>query len=81
MGSGFYVRIDDGNNVVRLFPERAFFGTIPWTRWEYTYRTSAKKPGTVYKPYIHFVLRNCSGQVWVDKAELVELPTTEENAK
>ena len=81
MGSGFYVRIDDGNNVVRLFPARAFFGTIPWTRWEYTYRTSAKKPGTVYKPYIHFVLRNSSGRVWVDKAELVELPAPAKNAK
>ena len=74
MGSGFYVRIDDGNNVVRHFPARAFFGTIPWTRWEYTYRTSAKKPGTVYAPYIHFVLRNSSGKVWVDKVELEEVP-------
>ncbi|MBR2373730.1 MAG: DUF4838 domain-containing protein, partial [Lentisphaeria bacterium] len=74
MGSGFYVRIDDGNNVVRLFPRRAFFGSIPWTRWEYTYKTTAKKIGTVHNPYIHFVLRNSSGKVWVDHVELVEVP-------
>ena len=74
MSSGFFVRIDDGNNVVRNFPRRAFFGSIPWTRWEYTYRTSAKKVGTTYRPYVHFVLRNCSGKVWVDHVELVEVP-------
>jgi hypothetical protein len=75
MGSGFYVRVDDGNGVVRLCPARAFFGTIPWTRWEFSYKTSSKKPGTNYKPYIHFVLRNASGKVWVDHVELIEEST------
>ena len=73
-GSGFYVRVDDGNNVVRIFPANSFFGTIPWTRWEFNYRTSKKPLGTSYKPYIHLILRNCSGQAWVDKVELVEIP-------
>lgn len=80
-GSGFFVHVSDGNKVFRALPARPFFGTIPWTRWEFTYRTSAKQPGTVSKPYIHFVLRSCSGKVWVDKAELVELPKPEKAAK
>ena len=72
-GSGFYVRVDDGNDNVRIFPANSFFGTIPWTRWEFNYRTSKKPLGTSYKPYIHLILRNCSGQAWVDKIELVEV--------
>ena len=74
MGSGFYVRVDDGNGVVRKFPRHPFFGSVPWTRWEFTYRTSDKKPGTTYKPYLHFVLRNSSGRVWVDHVKLTEVP-------
>ncbi|MBR2373600.1 MAG: hypothetical protein IKA87_05155, partial [Lentisphaeria bacterium] len=80
-GTGFFVRVDDGNNVVRNFPRRAFYGSIPWTRWEYIYRTSSKKPGTSYTPYIHFVLRHTSGQVWVDKPELVEIPDPKKSSK
>ena len=68
---GFYVRVDDGNGVVRYFPKQCYYGTIPWMRWEFTYRTSAKKLG---KPYIHFVLRNCTGKAWVDHVELIEIP-------
>ena len=71
---GFYVRVDDGNGVVRYFPKDSYYGSIPWMRWEFTYRTTAKKPGTTYRPYIHFILRNCTGKVWVDHAELIEIP-------
>ena len=73
-GSGFFVRVDDGNDTVRIFPANSFFGTIPWTRWEFNYRTGKKALGTTYKPYIHLILRNSSGQAWVDKIELVEVP-------
>ena len=72
LGGGFFVRIDDKNGVVRRYPKRAFFGTIPWTRWEYIYRTSDKKPGE--SPYLHFVLRSSTGKVWIDNVKLVELP-------
>ena len=72
LGGGFFVRIDDKNGVSRRYPKRAFFGTIPWTRWEYIYRTSDKKPGE--NPYLHFVLRSATGKVWVDHVKLVEVP-------
>ena len=72
--SGFYIRIDDGNGVVRYFPSPTVFGSGPWSRWEYTFTTSSKKPGTGSKPYHHYVLRNVTGKVWLDNMELVELP-------
>ena len=72
--SGFYIRIDDGNGVVRYFPSPVVFGSVPWSRWEYTFTTSSKKPGTASKPYHHYVLRNVTGKVWLDNMELVELP-------
>ena len=71
---GFYVRIDDGNDVVRYYPQNPVTGTIPWTRWEYTFRTGPEKLGTRHNPYHHFTLRNATGKVWIDHAELVELP-------
>lgn len=73
-GGGFYIRIDDGNGVVRYFPGHSFFGSIPWTRWEYTFKTGPKKIGTTNKAYHHYILRNASGKVWLDHMELVELP-------
>ena len=73
-GGGFYIRIDDGNGVVRYFPGHSFFGSIPWTRWEYTFKTGPKKIGTNNKAYHHYILRNASGKVWLDHMELVELP-------
>ena len=72
---GFYVRIDDGNGVVRTYPSLPYYGSIPWTRWEYTFTTGSKKPATKYTPYHHFILRKSSGKVWIDHAELVELPS------
>ena len=71
---GFYVRIDDGNDVVRYYPTNPVLGSIPWTRWEYTFKTGPEKTGTKYKPYHHFILRNATGKVWLDHVELVELP-------
>ena len=53
-----------------------FFGLI-FLYFGYT----SKKPGTVYKPYLHFVLRNCSGKAWVDEVELGEVPAPEKAAK
>ena len=74
-GAGFYIRIDDGVGIpgVRSFP-KPYFGSVPWTRWEYTFKTGPVKPGTKYKPYHHYILRNATGKVWIDHAELVELP-------
>ena len=72
-GTGFYVRLDDGNGSVRYFPREPLFGDLPWTRWEYTYRTSNKKLGTNYRPYIHFTLAGCSGKVWIDQVEFTEV--------
>lgn len=70
-GGGFYIRIDDNNGVVRYFPGKSYFGSIPWTRWEYTFKTGPKPIGP--KPYHHYILRNASGKVWIDHAELVEV--------
>ena len=74
-GGGFYIRIDDGNGVVRYFPQHSFFGSIPWTRWEYTFKTGPKKLGTNNSVYHHYILRNASGKVWLDHMELVEVPS------
>jgi len=74
---GFYVRIDDGNDVVRYYPQNPVTGTIPWTRWEYTFRTGHEKLGTGHKPYHHFTLRNATGKVWLDHVELYEIKTPE----
>ena len=71
-GGGFYIRIDDGNGTVRYFPGHSYFGSIPWTRWEYTFTTGPKKGPR--RPYHHYILRNATGKVWIDHAELVELP-------
>ena len=69
---GFYVRIDEGNKA-HYFPDRAYYGSIPWLYKEHIWRTD-KKIGTKYNPYIHFTLRNSSGKAWVDHVELTELP-------
>ena len=71
---GFHVRLDDGNGVARYFPTNRVFGSLPWTRWEHTYRTSNKPLGTNYKPYIHFTIGGASGKVWFDQVEFVEVP-------
>ena len=71
---GFHVRLDDGNGVARYFPTNRVYGSLPWTRWEHTYRTSNKPVGTKYIPYIHFTIGRCSGKVWVDQVEFVEVP-------
>ena len=68
---GFYVRFDEGNGSVRYLPKHSYYGSIPWIRWEFNFRTSKKKPG---KAYLHFTLRNSTGRVWVDHVELVEVP-------
>ena len=73
-GGGFYVRFDEGNGSVRYLPKHSYFGTIPWIRWEFNFRTSKKKLGTTYSPYLHFVLSNSTGTAWVDHVELVEVP-------
>jgi hypothetical protein len=70
---GFHVRLDDGNGVARYFPTNRVFGSLPWTRWEHTYRTSNKPLGTNYKPYIHFTIGGASGKVWFDQVEFVEV--------
>ena len=75
-GVGFYIRLDDGNGAVRYFPKNPLFGSLPWTRWEYTYRTSNKPLGTIHRPYMHFTFSGCSGRVWVDQVEFVEVPET-----
>ena len=74
---GFHVRLDDGNGVARYFPTNRVYGSLPWTRWEHTYRTSNKPVGTKYKPYIHFTIGRCSGKVWVDQVEFIEVPEPE----
>ncbi len=73
-GGGFYIRIDDGNGKVRYFPGHSFFGSIPWTRWEYIFKTAPAKTETLDRAYHHYILRNASGKVWLDHMELVELP-------
>ena len=74
-GSGFFVRIDEGNGKAYTYPRNQFFGSQPWMRLEHTFRTSKNTPGTKYRPYIHFALRNVDGTVWIDHAELIELPS------
>ena len=72
--AGFHVRLDDGNGKARYFPTNRVYGSLPWTRWEYTYRTSEQPMGSKYTPYIHFTVAGCSGKVWIDQVEFVEVP-------
>ena len=74
--SGFYVRFDHGNGEVRFFPTAPvqMDGTCNWTGFKFTVKTPAdygKKKGK--KPYINFIMRRASGNVWIDRVSITEV--------
>ena len=49
-----------------------FSGTSPWTRLEYTFKTTPSF-GRKFAPHFDFDIRNSKGICWIDHVELVEL--------
>ena len=49
-----------------------FSGTSPWTRLEYTFKTTPSF-GQKFAPHLDFDIRESEGVCWIDHVELVEL--------
>ena len=73
--SGFYVRFDHGNGEVRFFPTAPvqMDGTCNWTGFKFTVKTPADYGKKGKKPYINFIMRRASGNVWIDRVSITEV--------